>query len=192
MGCTRDTINMIVKSKEMAEKAMKLFNEVLKDELYFHFEIEEDDIREEDDCFIIEIDEEPLFLTWEGNEQVAFFVKEFILQNPKESFYLENTTSFSNCGDTNYYEYTYDEKNKELTIRTVFAEFDSLYMCPECEEDFEEALVYIEDYKKGETYTCPYCGETITFDAAECITKIKLEEFNNENVDNIINPLFVI
>ena len=77
----------------------------------------------------------------------------------------------------------HDEKNKELTIRTVFAEFDSLYMCPECEEDFEEALVYIEDYKKGETYTCPYCGETITFDATECITKIKLEEFNNKKED---------
>ena len=78
MGCTRDTINMIVKSKEMAIKAINLFNEILKDELYFNFEIEEDSIREEQDCCIIEIDEEPLFITWDGNEQIVIFIKEFI------------------------------------------------------------------------------------------------------------------
>lgn len=178
MGCTHDYVNINLKTREMAETALELFAELLEEDLYgSFFDIDEIDIEEKEDGFWIHIDEEPLFNSWEEGEQIEYFVKEFVKRYPDEYFYLDDTASFNNCGDTTYYEYRYDEKVKELTIRTVWAEDGGLYICPECEEDFDgEALVYIEDYKEGEIYTCPHCDAEITFDAEESIEKIKLED----------------
>lgn len=178
MGCTRDYVNINLKTKEMAETALKLFAELLKEDLYGDFfDINYINIEEKENGFWFYIDEEPLFKTWDAGEQIKYFVEEFVKKFPDEPFYLDDTESFNNCGDTTYYEYKYDEKLKELTIRTVYSEWgEGLYDCPECEECFEEALVYLENYEEGKTYICPECGAEIMFDAKETIEKIKLED----------------
>lgn len=177
MGCTCDYVNINLKTREMAETALKLFAELLEEDLYgSFFDIDEIDIEEKEDGFWVRFEEEPLFNTWDDGEQIKLFVKEFIKKFPDEPFYLDNTTSFNNCGDTYYYEYIYDENKKQLTIRTIYSEDSGLYYCPECEEYFDDPLVYIDEYKKGETYTCPECGAEIEYDADETIQKIKLED----------------
>ena len=183
MGCSCSNINVNVKTKERAIELIKLFSELLEDDLYCSLlELNEDDIKKSDDGFWFYIDEEPLFAVADDYELVNYFVKEVIKRFPNEYLYLEHIISFNNCGDTTYCEYRYDEQNKILNLKVVYAEEgDGLYICPECDEDFEgEPLVYIEDYKEGETYICPFCGAEITFDAEETIEKISLEEILSE------------
>lgn len=182
MGCSHSNINVNVKTKERAMVLINLFSEILEDYLYdSKFKIFEDEIKKDENGFWFYIDESPLFVVADDYDFVNYFVKESIKRFPNEYLYLEHIISFNNCGDTTYCEYKYDEQNKILTLRTVYAEEgDGLYICPECDEDFEgEPLVYIEDYKKGETYICPICGAEITFDAEERIEIISLEEILN-------------
>ena len=184
MGCSHDCININLKTEEMAKNAIRLFGELLEEDLekdlksrFFH--VDEMNMKETEDGFWFYIDEEPLFNNWDSGENINYFVKEFIKRYSDEYFYLSNTTTFNNCGDTTYCKYEYDEKNKELTIKTVYSEWgDGLYDCPECQEDFDgEALVYIEDYEDGKTYLCPNCHAEVTFDAEQYVEKIKLEDF---------------
>ena len=186
MGCTRDNIIIKTKTKGLALEVTKLFGEILKEDLFYDdFILEEDEIEEEDGEFVLMIDEEPLFAMWDAGSQIDYFVKEFIKRFPNDYFFVEDEASFNNCGDTTIYRYEYDEKKQELHLTTAFSDSYSLCMCPECEEDFEEEFVFLEDcldegYNEEETFVCPYCGEKFKYDVTIVREVFKLEDFDKE------------
>ena len=115
MGCSHDKVWINLKTKEMAERTIKIFKELLKEDLYCDFFDVEIDIKENKDGFWIYIDEMPLF-NYEGGEEIDYFVKEFIKIYPNEYFYLTNMTSSSSCGDTTYNEFKYNYCKKFLNV----------------------------------------------------------------------------
>ena len=165
MGCTYDVINAKVKNMDDAKKFIDFFNNFFKDDLYFQdYEIDESFITENEETneLWINIDEEPLFRMMSGEESIELFVENFSKKHPKLSYYLNYICTYNNCSDAFYMEVNYDGDNK-IKLRKVWADDEGIFMCPKCEEDFEEALCYIDDFEEDKVYTCPFCGADIEY-----------------------------
>lgn len=79
MGCSHDCININLKTEEMTKKAIRLFGELLEEDLKTRFfNDDEMNIKETEDGLWFYIDEEPLFNNWDAGESINYFVKEFI------------------------------------------------------------------------------------------------------------------
>lgn len=163
MGCTYDIINIRLENKKYLEQFKNAFNEILADDLYDgeyeNFIVRED---EEGKCWVC-AEDEPLFAMAEGYEITERFACEFAKLYPDMKFYMDYKCTFNNCGDAYYIEYNYDG-NGVIKMKTMNAEMDGIFHCPECDAFFEDGLVYLEDYNPNETYTCPECSEKIEYD----------------------------
>ena len=115
MGCSCDIINITVESEEIAQHALDIFNEVLKDRLYDDETIKMDDLvctNESIPKFDYKwttfcIEGEPLFSSYEEDACIDDFVRAFIEKMPENRIDVEQETTFNNCGEINVYKYIY-------------------------------------------------------------------------------------
>lgn len=173
MGCTYDVINVKLENKNYLEQFKDAFNEILADDLYDgeyeNFIVRED---KEGKCWVC-AEDEPLFAMAEGYEITERFACEFAKLYPDMKFYMDYKCTFNNCGDAYYIEYNYDG-NGIIKVKTMSAEIDGIFHCPECDAFFEDGIIYLEDYNQNETYTCPECNKEIKYDVSIEETEIKI------------------
>ena len=178
MGCTCEIINFSVNSRETMLELIDLFNSTMIEEFYdLDFKLKRENIKQHENEFWIYIDEEPLFACYECGEQVTDFVKKFIKEHPDNKIFADYHCTFSNCGDATYIRYIYNPESKELEIKSLFGEDSGLYMCPECEEEFEDALMELEDYDPNKRFECPACGAEISLEVSQDIKVVALNDF---------------
>ena len=164
MGCTTDVINAKFKKEEDIKLFIDLFNEILKDDLYYdEYDLEDIKIEKEEDEYHIFFENEPMFYTADGIEITKHFVKEFVSAYPEIHFSMDYFCSYSNCGDVNLTEYSYSGNNK-IFVKETYSDQEGIYMCEECEEDFDEPLVFFDEYDENVDYLCPECGAKNTLD----------------------------
>ena len=165
MACTRDILNITTKSKKDMDTFISLFKNFLKKDFYDNdFEIREDNIIELKDCCWTSIQEEPMFTRNENGVQIEMLIKEFVKQNPKTEISLDYSCLQMNCGETLYLEYEYNGNGKTIEVVEKFANDDGIHECWNCDEYFEEALLYIEDFEDGKEYECPNCGTKLSLE----------------------------
>lgn len=178
MSCTIDVFNADFGTKDHALAFIKLFNEMLKEDLYIAHEISERDIEFKFDQYSISIDESPLFSMAERGGQLLPVIKRFLLENPDAIFSAYYSCSFTNCGDTTYIECTYNDGI--LTIETRWGELPYETYCEECEydsdEEDEDYIVDLATWEEDKIYKCPNCGAVIEFEAEHDIQKIKIKQ----------------
>ena len=172
MGCSYDIVNAKFEKKEHTLVFAKLWNEMIKDELYWSdsYVLDEDSFSEESYGQIwLRIDEEPLFRTMENGEQLVPVIFAFLENNPDCEFYLDYECTFNNCGAIVQTKYKY--KDGILDIDDRYSEDSYMSYCPNCEwdawddDDFDEdSLCNLEDYDPNEEYLCPNCGEPLEWD----------------------------
>lgn len=163
MGCTHEIINMHFQKRNVAKNMIEMFNDFFKSKLYYSsMKLNYEDIKYEEDVYKIVIDQEPLFTIYDCGMQVQELIIEFLKKYPNIIFYVDYTCTFSNCGDCLYIEYHCENNN--IKIKEMYGNDMGLYFCPECEEEFDDALMYIEDYVPNKKYICPYCKKEISLE----------------------------
>lgn len=179
MGCTRDIINAELKNKECREDFIAFFEEYLKEEFYFKKEWQERfyEFRgKENEKQWFYVDCEPLFRRANGNELIELLAIEFAKKYPENDFYISYYCTFSNCGDVIDMDFYYVSNKNEITIKETYGDDNAINYCEECDAEFDEPLVYLEDYDDNETYTCPECGAELTMYVSRASRKICLTE----------------
>lgn len=123
----------------------------------------ENSFEEQQDGFVLEIEESPLLSTWEGGEQIRLFVLEFIKENPGVDLDLEyRIYDQDDTSEAIWDSYRYD--NGKMFVRRAFSEDGIGDYCEECDSLFEDYLIK-KDLPDDEEYTCPLCGESIEYTA---------------------------
>lgn len=185
MSCTIDRFNADFGTKEHAIAFIKLFNEMLKGDLCVTYEMAESDVVYKYGKYSLEIEESPWFIMVERGAQLQPVVERFLKENQDADFYAFYSCAFTNCGDTTYIDYSYNDG--VLTIDTRWGELPYETYCEECgydaEEDFDEDdedeevryIVDLETWEEDKTYKCPQCGAIIEFEAAHDVKKIKIK-----------------
>ena len=185
MGCSIDHFNADFRTKEAAIKFINIFNNELKEDVDVSFVLEEENIQFRFGQYSLDLEGEPWFLQVNRGVQIAPIVERFLKENPDETFYGFYSCAFTNCGDTTYIEYTYN--NGILTIDTRWGELPYETYCEECgydaEEDFDEDsenedagyIVKLETWEEGTVYKCPECGAEIEFEATHEIVNIAIK-----------------
>lgn len=165
MACTRDIINITTKNIEEMNKFILFFQETLKEYFYYDdFEVKMEEILEtNEDCWI-NIEEEPMFFNAENELLIDELIKDFIQKYPTIEISLDYTCIQMNCGETLYKEYKYDGNKEKIYVVEKFADDDAISFCWHCDEYFEEALLYIEDFEENLEFECPNCGEKLYMD----------------------------
>lgn len=172
MGCSFDRFYATFKKKEDTKVFTEIYNEKLKDDLYWG----EDDFLSEDDFLLdaignydLGIEAEPLFKMMENGAQFVDVIFAYLESVPNEPFYAEYECTFNNCGAIVFT--TYEYANGELKITDKNSEDSYLDYCPECEwcayddDDFEdEAICTIDEWDENEIYRCPKCGAILEWD----------------------------
>ena len=167
MGCTNDVINARLKTKEDIKTFITEFNNILNDDLYYdEYDVKDIEIEEELNGYHIFFENEPMFCTADGGDITEYFIKEFVKKYPDIHFSMDYFCSYSNCGDVLFIEYEYNGNNTIL-VKQKNAEQEGIYMCAECEEDFDEPLVFFDEYNENEEYICPECGARNTLEVWE-------------------------
>ena len=165
MGCTYDVINVKLNNLNDAVIFINIFNQVLKNDFYFKdFKVEDDSIEDNGSEVLINIEGEPLFAHAEGVELCECLIKEFVRIHPTINIQLDYSCTYSNCGEALYAKFDYCKSNI-INVKIISADYDGIFWCEECDEEFEEALLYIEDYEDGKTCICPNCGATLSLNA---------------------------
>lgn len=123
----------------------------------------ENSFEEQQDGFVLEIEESPLLSTWEGGEQIRLFVLEFIKENPGVDLDLEyRIYDQDDTSEAIWDSYRY--ANGKMFVRRAFSEDGIGDYCEECDSLFEDYLIK-KDLPDDEEYTCPLCGESIEYTA---------------------------
>ena len=175
MGCTNENVTFICKTKKEIHQMIDLFNDILKDELYYgKYDLEDSEIEETEDGFSLNFEEMPLLCGYEEGTQIEDFAVEYAKKYPDKDFTIYYLCTFSNCGDALDIEIIYSAKDKKISIRKLYGEYAGIEFCSECEETFDETLVYLENYDPNETYICPYCGAKLTLDVSKITKEIQL------------------
>lgn len=179
MGCTIDCINVTLKNRSYLDNFLKEFYEFLKDYFYDkNYKIHPNCIFSASpisECYI-DIGEEPLFKMDENGGQVDAFIREYVKKYSDVDISMFYSNEKLNCDGAIHIEYIYDSKNKELTITRKYADNMCISYCPECEEYFDETLVYLDKYDENANYYCPKCGEELFLEVETTIEVKKLEE----------------
>ena len=177
MGSIIEKIQFNFKNKNDSLLFIDHFNDKMNDcFVYENRKLSEKNITFDSEKYSISSEHEPFFNSIDDYESIAEVIQEFLELYSIVKFDGFFERSFGNCGDTTIVEYSFNKESKELKIRSLFADQDSLSYCYECDEDFEEPLMYLTDYKEGEIYHCPYCGEEISLDVSEYIKIIKIKQ----------------
>lgn len=168
MGCSYDRFNAMLPSETHAEAFAELFNQMLKEELYWG-----------EDSFItpnnfscglceeyyIDVDDEPLFNMMDNGSQLVNVILEYIKCFPDDEFSANYYCTFNNCGAVFMTDYKYNG-NRRLRLEHRWSENESLSYCNECDTAFwENPICTIEDYEEGEVYHCSNCGAELEWDA---------------------------
>lgn len=179
MGCTYDAINVVLKNRSCLDNFLEEFYKFFKDYLYEkNYQIHPTSIfnpNPKTECYI-NIQEEPLFKTNEGGAQVDAFVREYLKKYSDVDFKLSYTQEELSCDGAMNINYKYNSETKELNIEKKYADNISITYCPDCCEDFEEAIAYLDEHIEGQVYRCPYCGADIEYDVEFNAETIKLED----------------
>lgn len=168
MGCTYDVVSARFNNKDDAKKFLEAFNEILRDDFYdSDFDAIVGHIHKTDEYGRehIMMDVEPMFKLAEGCEIMEYFAVEFAKRYPEIKFHIFYECTYNNCPDAIIAEFDYDGDGI-IKFKGTYGEDSGIYMCPECEAEFDEALVYLDDYNPNEKYFCPECGEEIEFDVS--------------------------
>lgn len=191
MGCTFDRFNTSFEKREHAEKFTEIYNQLLKDDLYWDEPIDMENFDTEYGVYELWIEAEPLFSTMENGEQFVDVILTYLQAVPDYSFHAEYECTFSNCGAIVLTEYNY--KDGILEIENRAAEQSALDHCPECEWDIcdnesniydeEDAVCTLENYDPDEIYTCPSCGAILEWDVDIWTTKYVLRNGEFERVE---------
>ena len=123
----------------------------------------ENNFEEQQDGFVLEIEESPLLDTWEGGNQIRLFVLEFIKENPSTELDLEYKIYDQDDTSEAIWD-SYHYTNGKLYVRRAFSEDGIGDYCEECDSLFEDYLIK-KDLPDDEEYTCPLCGENIEYTA---------------------------
>lgn len=172
MGCSFDRIDAVFETKEQTKIFTDIYNEQLKDDLYWgedDFLVDDDFVRCDDGRYCLGIEDEPLFRTMENGDQLVDVVFAYLEAVPNCTFHLEYECTFNNCGAIIFT--TYDYKNGVLKVLDKDSEESYLDYCPNCEWDAYddenldgEALCTIEEWEADKVYTCPNCGSVLEWD----------------------------
>jgi len=168
MGCSYDVFRATLGQEEYREDFVRLWNEVLEDELYDDFAGASMDCFEGEE---FEIDSEPLFRTMLNGEQVADFLKEFLKLHPDAELTAEYECTFNNCSDMVLSYFTYE--NHVLKIKTLYSEFPYIERCPGCGHEEEEMLT-LYDWVENEPLKCPQCGHEFDMDVDVVTEEIEI------------------
>ncbi len=163
MGCSYDVFRATLKQKEYKEDFVRLWNEVLKDELYDDWAVASMENFEENDTegYNFGIDSEPLFRTMENGAQIHIFLTKFLQSHPDAHLTAEYECTFNNCGDMVVSYFTYE--NNILHIKTLYSENSYIDECPECECELENEIS-LYDWNEDKPMLCPECGCELKFD----------------------------
>ena len=177
MGCTFDCITIKIKQEEKVQAFIDLFNSIIKEDLYDEdLELDMSYCEQEDDMFVIGIEDEPLFHCCEYGEQLLPLFEQFLKENPDVGFEATYECTFSNCGDMVFNEYTYEDG--VLVIKSKHSEFPYLTNCPECGYEAEEdnEIMTLNDWQEGMVCVCPECKAEIPYEASVDINRIVIVE----------------
>lgn len=179
MGCTNDFVHVTLKNRSYLESFLNEFYGFFKDYLYDkNYQIHPTCIFSASpisECYI-DINEEPLFKMDESGAQVDLFIKEYVKKYPDVDISMFYTGEELDCDGAIHIKYEYNSQTKKLNIEKRTADCTSIRYCPECDEDFEEAIAYLDEHIEGQTYRCPVCGADIEYDVDFSTEIIKLED----------------
>lgn len=173
MGCSYDKFHADFAKKEHAKIFSEIFNEKLKDQLYWGERsfLNEDSFSLDNygNNYSLWIDDEPLFKTMEDGYQFVEVIFAYLEAVPDLPFWAEYECTFNNCGAI--VSTTYDYSDGKLTVINKYSDDSQLDYCPECDWDsYEdekfngEPLCTIDEWEEGETYRCPQCGAVLEWD----------------------------
>lgn len=187
MSCTIDIFKADFGTQEHAVKFVKLFNEMLEEDLCDVSVVSSEDVENGHGYYSINIEGSPLFVEVQRGDQLLPVIERFLKENQDAEFSAFYSCAFSNCGDTTYIDYSYSDG--VLTVVTRWGELPYETYCEECDydsyedcDDDEEAdestryLVDLETWEPDEEYKCPNCGAIIEFEATKYIDKIQITE----------------
>lgn len=172
MECICDTININLKNIKDVEIFIDFFNEIMMEDLYDENFILDKSFVFNGEKIWISIQEEPLFRKTECGAQVEYLFKKFAQKYPDITFYGDYSCTYNNCNDVLFITYNYGEDGK-IKIREMGADNKGLFMCSECKEEFDDALVYIDEYEIDKTYECPFCKAQLKFNV--CVNEYEIK-----------------
>ena len=180
MGCTQDVVNINIKNKTNLKIFLDEFNKTLKDELWMD-EIDIDDLEIEKsiykDFIHTYFEAEPMFCEADGMNIIKEFLQYFSLKYPTIHYKVSYFCSYTNCGDVNSCDFSHNNDN-EIKIVELYCEQEGIYECKECEEIFDEALVFFDEYDENTEYLCPICGAKNTLNVYKKEYSLILEKDN--------------
>lgn len=184
MGYTIDIFNADFSSEKHALTFVGIFNEMLLDDLCGSYSLCDRDVQRIGDSYHINIEGSPLFVDAERGDQLTPVIERFLKENQDAEFSAHYSCAFSNCGDTTYIDFEYNDG--VLTVDTRWGEMPYETYCEECdydsEEDFEDEdeeikyLVDLETWEPDKEYRCPQCGAIIEFEATRYVEEIPIIE----------------
>lgn len=179
MGCSYDILGARIRP-EHKKQFIKMFNKILKDDLYDDWCVADDDCFSEDEMagdnrLVFSLDQEPIFTRMENGYQWFDFICKYLNEVKDEGFTADYQCTFNNCGAMVVTEYAY--RNGKLKVHTKYAEEGSLYECPECGYDDEDDLS-LHAWSEEKGLVCPECGAMLELDdASETIEEVDVTEY---------------
>lgn len=192
MGCSFDRIGVTIDKKENIKTFVDIFNEELKDALYWpEDQFIHEDIFEEDELgnYYADIEDEPLFNMMENGAQLVNVVHKYLETVPDCKFSLWYECTFNNCGAIVYTTYEYSDYTLEVVDKD--SEGPDLSYCPECEWDAydddceDDALCTIDTWEPDKEYKCPQCGAVLDWEVF--VNKRMFRMVDGRLVDNSKN-----
>ncbi len=166
MSCTFDFVSVRVYHGEQAHEFISAFSDTLEKSGYLYEDVDLSSAAElfveDEEGFYFELDAEPLFKMYEEGAQVLDILKSAAAAAPEAEVSAEYLCTFNDCGDALFVTYSYAD-GKLVVVEKNSPAGEYLEYCEGCGADFE-AVCNIADFDPSETYECPECGESLSYE----------------------------